>query len=186
MARKSKRAVKRVKSTRRTKRSATRTSPIPPGRRTVTPYLVVDGAGRAIDFYKKAFGAKEITRAPMPDGTLMHAEIKIGDSLLMMSDEMPGSDSKAPTSAGSTTFNLHIYSKDVDKLWKQAVGAGAIPTMPLEDQFWGERYGKLRDPFGHIWSVSMVVKMSEAEKEEKRQAAMALFEKEEHPGSESP
>jgi len=114
----------------------------------------------------------------------MHATIKVGDSVLMMSDEFPGSDSKSPMSAGATTFNLHVYSKDVDKLWNQAVAAGATPTMPLENQFWGERYGKLRDPFGHVWSVSMRVTMSKEEMEAKRQAAMAMFEKGEHPGFE--
>jgi uncharacterized glyoxalase superfamily protein PhnB len=150
--------------------------------RTVTPYLVIDGAARAIDFYKKAFGAKEIDRSPMPDGTLMHATIQIGDSIIMMSDEFPGGDTKAPTSAAGTTVNLHINSKDVDKLWNQAVNAGAQPTLPLENQFWGERYGKLQDPFGHVWSVSMPVKMSEKEKEAKRQAAFAMFEKAERPG----
>ncbi len=183
MARKAKRSATRKKAGAK-RRTAARASPIPRGMRTVTPYLVISGAARAIDFYKKAFGAKEIDRSPMPDGSLMHATIRIGDSVLMMSDEFPGSDSKSPTSAGATTFNLHVYSKDVDKLWNQAVAAGAKPTMPLEDQFWGERYGKLQDPFGHIWSVSMVVKMSEAEKEAKRQAAMAMFEKGAHPGFE--
>ncbi len=152
--------------------------------RSVTPYLVINGAARAIEFYKKAFGAKEITRQGMPDGTLMHAMIQIGDSRVMMSDEFPGGDTKSPTSAGGTTFNLHVYTKDVDKLWTQAIAAGAKPSMPLENQFWGERYGKLQDPFGHVWSVAMIVKMSEKEKEAKRQAAFAMFEKGEHPGFE--
>jgi len=182
MARKTKRAGKRKKAARG--RKASRTSPVPPGMRTVTPYLVISGAAKAIEFYKRAFGAKEIERSPLPDGTLMHATIKVGDSVLMMSDEFPGSDSKSPMSAGATTFNLHVYSKDVDKLWNQAVAAGATPTMPLENQFWGERYGKLRDPFGHVWSVSMRVTMSKEEMEAKRQAAMAMFEKGEHPGFE--
>ncbi len=184
MARKITRAGKRKTASAGRRKTAARASPIPPGMRTVTPYLVINGAAKAIEFYKKAFGAKEIDRAPMPDSSLMHATIKIGDSIIMMSDEFPGSDSKSPTSAGATTFNLHVYSKDVDKLWNQAVAAGAKPTMPLENQFWGERYGKLQDPFGHIWSVSMVVKMSEDEKEAKRQAAMGMLEKGEHPGFE--
>ena len=154
--------------------------------RTVTPYMVINGASKAIEFYKKAFGAKEIDRSRMPDGRLMHATIQIGDSIIMMSDEFPGGDSKSPTSAGATTFNLHIYSKEVDKLWNNAIDAGAKPTMPLENQFWGERYGKFQDPFGHIWSVSMVVKMSEKEKEAKRQAAMAMFAEGEHPGFDQP
>jgi len=183
MARKARRIAKRKKTTARRKRAG-RPRAIPAGMRTVTPYLVINGAARALDFYKRAFGAKEIDRQPMPDGKLMHATLRIGDSILMMSDEFPGGDTQSPTSAGGTTFNLHIYSKDVDRLWAQAVNAGATPTMPLEDQFWGERYGKLRDPFGHIWSVSMTVKMSESEKEAKRQAAMGAFEKGEHPGFE--
>jgi len=184
MARKSKRAGKSKKAPTRKRTSAARTAPIPRGMRTVTPYLVINGAAKAIEFYKKAFGAKEVTRQGMPDGTLMHAMIQIGDSFVMMSDEFPGGDTKSPVSAGGTTFNLHIYSKEVDKLWNQAVAAGAKASMPLEDQFWGERYGKLQDPFGHIWSVAMVVKMSDAEKEAKRQAAFAMFEKGEHPGFE--
>lgn len=184
MARKAKRTSKKKRTSSRKRRTTARTTAIPAGMHTVTPYLVIDGASRAIEFYKRAFGAKEVDRQPMPDGKLMHATIRIGDSLLMMSDEFPGGDSKSPSSAGATTFNLHIYSKDVDKLWNQAVAAGATPTMPLEDQFWGERYGKLQDPFGHIWSVSMVVKMSKQEREAKRQAAMGVLEKGEHPGFE--
>src|SRR5213594_4641726 len=184
MARKAKRAGRRKQATARRRTAAARVSAVPRGMHTVTPYLVIGGAAKAIEFYKKAFGAKEVTRQPMPDGTLMHAMIKIGDSLVMMSDEFPGSDTKSPTSAGGTTFNLHVYTKDVDKLWNQALAAGATASMPLENQFWGERYGKLQDPFGHIWSVATVVKMSEAEKEAKRQAAFAMFEKGEHPGLE--
>ncbi|HTD82072.1 MAG TPA: VOC family protein [Thermoplasmata archaeon] len=157
-------------------------APVTPGIRTVTPYLFMNGAAKAIEFYRKAFGAKEIDRSPMPDGTLMHATIKIGDSIVMMSDAFSGGDSSSPVMAGTTTVNLHIYSKDVNKLWAQALAAGAEPTMPLEDQFWGERYGKLRDPFGHVWSVAMPVRMSKQVMERKRQAAMAMFEKGEHPG----
>src|SRR3989442_13818014 len=184
MARKAKRAGRRKQATARRRTAAARVSAVPRGMHTVTPYLVIGGAAKAIEFYKKAFGAKEVSRQPMPDGTLMHAMIQIGDSMIMMSDEFPGGDSKSPTSAGATTANLHIYSKDVDKLWNQAVSAGAKPTLPLDNQFWGERYGKLQDPFGHIWSVSMVVKMSESEREAKRQAAMGMFEKGEHAGFE--
>ena len=184
MARKAKRSARRKQATARRRTAAARVSAVPRGMHTVTPYLVIGGAAKAIEFYKKAFGAKEVSRQPMPDGTLMHAMIQIGDSMIMMSDEFPGGDSKSPTSAGATTANLHIYSKDVDKLWNQAVNAGAKPTLPLDNQFWGERYGKLQDPFGHIWSVSTVVKMSESEKEAKRQAAMGMFEKGEHAGFE--
>src|SRR2546422_10543973 len=148
-----------ARKTRRAKAPARKTkkalAPVTPGIRTVTPYLFMNGAAKAIEFYKKAFGAKEIDRSPMPDGTLMHATIKIGDSIVMMSDAFPGGDSSSPSMAGTTTVNLHIYSKDVDKLWKQAVKAGAEPAMPLEDPVWGERYGKRRAPFGHGRAVAM-------------------------------
>ena len=184
MAKRAKRASTRKKSTRRATKRTTQTTALPSGMHTVTPYLVIDGASKAIEFYKRAFGAKEIDRSPMADGSLMHATIRIGDSIIMMSDEFPGGDSKSPTSAGSKTVNLHITSKDVDKLWNQALNAGAKPTLPLENQFWGERYGKLQDPFGHIWSVSMAVKMSEQEKEAKRQAAFAMMGAGEPSGSE--
>src|SRR3989441_7448360 len=134
MARRAKRAPTRKKSTGRTTKKTTPTTAAPRGIRTVTPYLVIDGASKAIEFYKRAFGAKEVDRSPMPDGTLMHATIRIGDSIIMMSDAFPGGDSSSPSAAGTTTVNLHIYSKDVNKLWAQAVAAGAGATMPLEDQ----------------------------------------------------
>src|SRR5205814_9596168 len=109
---------------------------------------------------------------------------RIAASVITRSGELPGGDSKSPTHAGATTVNLHSNAKDVDKLWKQALSAGAKPTLPLESQFWGERYGKRQDPFGHIWSVSMAVKMSEQEKEAKRQAAFAMMGGGEASGSE--
>ncbi len=168
------------KATRKTRE----TSPAPPGFRSVTPYLVINGAARALDFYKKALGAKELDREALPDGKLMHARIRIGDSIVMLSDEFEGSDMKSPTSAGTTTVTLHVYTKDVDKLWKQAVAAGAKVVMPLDNQFWGERYGQLADPFGHRWSLSKRIKMSHVEMEAKRQAAMAMFAQGEHPGKE--
>src|SRR3989442_9262963 len=162
-----------ARTTRKAKQPArkrtTTVNPIPRGIGTVTPYLVINGAAKAIEFYKKAFGAKEMNRSPGPGGSVMHAMIRVGDSNVMMSDEFPGSDTKSPASAGSTTVDLHIYSKDVDALWNRAVNAGATPTMPLENQFSGERYRKLRDPFGHVWSPAMGLKMSKPEKETKRQ-----------------
>jgi len=177
------RKVKRNKAT--TRKASTGSSGIPAGLRTVTPYLAIHGAGQAIDWYKKAFGAKEISRAPGPGGTIMNAVIKIGDSIVMMSDEFPGADVKSPSSLGTSTVSLHIYTKGVDKLWDRAVAAGARVTMPLENQFWGERYGQIADPFGHRWALGQQVKMSKQEMETKRQAAMAVFEKGEHPGYES-
>ena len=168
---------------RRTKRNGpAKVRAIPPGFRTVTPYLTVQGGAEAIDFYKKAFGAKELARETTPDRKILHARIKIGDSIVMISDEFPGSSAKSPASLGSTTGTLHIYSGNVDKIWEQAVAAGARVIMPLDNQFWGERYGQLADPFGHQWSLSMQVKMSAKEMETKRLAAMSMFANGEHPG----
>src|SRR5215467_9770227 len=137
-------------------------SPIPPGFRSVTPYLAINGAGEAIEWYKKAFNAKEFTkeRQNTPDGKVMHGRIQIGDSIVMMSDVFPGSPHKDPLELGNTPVTLHIYSKNVDDLWKQAVDAGAKVVSELDNMFWGERYGQLRDPFGHSWSIAMVVKMT--------------------------
>ncbi len=156
--------------------------PVPSGFRTVTPYLVISGAAKAIEFYKKAFNAKELGRNPLPDGRILNARIKIGDSIVMLSEEFPGSDVKSPTSLGASTVTLHIFSKDAEKLWKQAISAGAKVTMPMENQFWGERYGQLADPFGHRWSISKQVKMSDKEMETKRKASFAMFEQERHTG----
>jgi PhnB protein len=152
------------------------------GFHTVTPYLVISGASRAIKFYKKAFNAKELSRNALPDGRILNTQIKIGDSIVMLSEEFPGSDAKSPASLGSSTVTLHIYSKDAEKLWQQAISAGAKITMPMEYHFWGERYGHLADPFGHRWSISKHVKMSPKEMETKRQAAMTMFEQGQHPG----
>jgi PhnB protein len=149
--------------------------PTPRGFGSVTPYLTVNGGSDAIEFYKKAFGAKEVMKSPMPDGKIMNAILKIGDSMLMLSDEMAGSMSKSPKSIGGTSVTIHLYSKNVDKLWAQALSAGATVLMPIDNQFWGERYGQLSDPFGHHWSMSQVIKMSKREKEEKQKAAMAMF-----------
>jgi PhnB protein len=159
-------------------------NPIPPGFRTVTPYLAVNGGVNAIEFYTRAFGAKEIprTRQQTPDGKIIHARLKIGDSLVMLSDHFGSDDGTA--SEGTSPVMLHIYSKDVDKLWKAATSAGAKVIMPLDNQFWGERYGQLVDPFGHRWSVSMRVKMSKKEMEDKQKQAMTMFAQNEHPGKE--
>ena len=154
---------------------------VPVGFRTVTPYLVISGASKAIEFYKKAFDAKEVSRNALPDGRILNAQIKIGDSVVMLSEEFPGSDAKSPASLGTSTVTLHVYSKDAEKLWQQAISAGAKITMPMEDQFWGERYGQLADPFGHRWSISKRVKMNAEEMEAKRKAAMAMFQQGQHP-----
>ena len=154
---------------------------VPVGFRTVTPYLVINGASKAIEFYKKAFDAKEVSRNALPDGRILNAQIKIGDSVVMLSEEFPGSDAKSPASLGTSTVTLHLYSKDAEKLWQQAISAGAKITMPMENQFWGERYGQLADPFGHRWSISKRVKMNAEEMEVKRKAAMAMFQQGQHP-----
>ena len=133
---------------------AAKVSPIPPGYHTVTAYLTLDDCARAIDFYKKAFGAQEIMRMEGPHGKTAHAEIKIGDSMIMLADEMPGSGGRAPKSLGGTTAGIFLYVKDVDSSYKQAVDAGAKADMQPTDMFWGDRFGKLTDPFGHSWSLA--------------------------------
>lgn len=165
-------------------KSTKRAGPIPPGFRSVTPYLAINGAAEAIEWYKKAFGAKEFTkeRQNSPDGKVIHGRIQIGDSIVMMSDVFPGSPHKDPLELGNTPVTLHIYARNVDDLWKRAVDAGAKIDQPLDNMFWGERYGQLRDPFGHAWSVAMVVKMSPQEMEEKRRQAMQMFAQNQHPG----
>ncbi len=130
--------------------------PIPEGYHSITPHMVISDAGKAIEFYKKAFGAEELFRMPGPGGQgVMHAEIKIGDSVVMMCDEMPQAGRwKAPESLNGTSVSLHIYVADVDKAFQHAIDAGATATMPVMDTFWGDRYGKLTDPFGHEWSIA--------------------------------
>lgn len=125
----------------------------PEGYATVTPYITVDGAAEAIEFYKKAFGAEEILRMPMPDGKLGHAEIKIGDSHVMLSDEFPEMDKLGPANRGGATSSLMVYVEDADAAYAKAVEAGATEVRPVEDQFYGDRSGWLKDPFGHEWTV---------------------------------
>jgi PhnB protein len=132
-----------------------RTNPIPDGVHTVTPHLIVKGASEAIDFYKKAFGAHEIMRMPWPDGKLvMHAQIKIGDSMLFLVDEFPDMNCTGPERSGRSPVMIHLYVDDVDKTFNAALAAGAEVRMPVADMFWGDRYGSLVDPFGHEWSVA--------------------------------
>ncbi len=129
--------------------------PIPEGNHSITPYLVVKDAARAIEFYKRAFGAEELGRMTGPGGRgVMHAEIKIGDSRVMLSDEFPGAGCSSPQSLGGTTCQLYLYVPDVDSAYQQAVSAGASADMPVSDMFWGDRFGKLSDPFGHEWALA--------------------------------
>jgi PhnB protein len=155
--------------------------PIPPGFHTVTPSLAVVGGVAALEFYKAAFGAKELIRNTTPDGKLVHGRIRIGDSIVLLSDVFEGSDRVAPSTVEATTVTLHLYSKDVEALWNRAVAAGAKVTMPLGDQYWGERYGHLVDPFGHHWSLSMRIRMSKAVRDAKAKEAMKAFSQGEHP-----
>jgi len=133
---------------------AEKVNPIPAGYHTVTVNLVIKGASKAIDWYMQALGAQELYRMPGPDGRLMHAEIKIGDSVVMLTDEMPEMGSKGPLTLGGTAGSLMIYCDDCDGLFNRAVAAGASVRMPLEDAFWGDRWGMVTDPFGHVWSFA--------------------------------
>lgn len=127
--------------------------PIPKGYHSLTPYLIVRDTAAAMDFYAKAFGAKETLRMSMPDGTVMHAEIKIGDSPLMLSEENPQWGTKSPLTLGGNATHVMIYTKDADAAFARAVAAGCTAEMPVTTMFWGDRYGKVRDPYGHQWSI---------------------------------
>ena len=129
--------------------------PVPEGFHTVTPAIVAKDAAKAIEFYKKALGAQELVRMPSPDGKIMHAELKIGDSIIFLSDEMPMPGSvKSPQSLGGSTCTLNVYVPNVDAVFKQAIAAGGKESMPVADQFWGDRYGTLVDPFGYSWGIA--------------------------------
>ena|SRR5438105_2009663 len=159
-----------TKATPKTKRKA---KPIPEGYHTATPYMTVDDCSRAIDFYKRAFGAKEKVRMEGPDGKIGHAELKIGDSMIMLADEMQGGACRSPQSLGGTTTGLFLYVKDVDSAFEQAAEAGATAEMPPTDMFWGDRYGKLKDPFGHSWALATHIEdVTAAEMKKRMQAFM--------------
>jgi PhnB protein len=128
--------------------------PVPDGYHTLTPFLTVRDAARAIEFYKAAFGAQERGVMKGPDGKIMHAELKIGDSIIMLSDEFPEYGAVSPLTSGGAGLGLHIYIDVFDAAFDRAVKAGAEVEMPVMDQFWGDRYGKLKDPFGHKWSIA--------------------------------
>lgn len=129
--------------------------PIPEGYHTITPYLIVKGADEAIEFYKKAFGAEELFRMPGPDGRgVMHAELRIGDSIIMLADESPDRGYLGPLTRGGATSSLLLYVEDADASFARAIAAGATEKMPVSDMFWGDRYGQVRDPFGHDWSIA--------------------------------
>jgi uncharacterized glyoxalase superfamily protein PhnB len=147
--------------------------PIPDGYHSITPYMTVRDAARAIEFYKQAFGATEKGVMKGPDGKVMHAELVIGDSIFMLGDEMPEYGSLSPLSTGGAGMGLHIYLEDVDTAFDRAVKAGATVEMPVADMFWGDRYGKLADPFGHKWSIGTHKADLTEEEMEKAMKAMA-------------
>ena len=147
--------------------------PIPEGFHTITPHLVVRDATKAVEFYKQAFGAEVAGMSLGHDGKVMHASVKIGDSFLMLNDEFPEWQVLSPLSVGGSSVTIHIYVEDVDAAFQRAVSAGATVTMPLQDQFWGDRYGKLTDPFGHRWS--MAARKEEPSPEEVQRRSEAFF-----------
>jgi len=148
-----------------------RVKPIPEGYHTATPYLIVRDAARAIEFYKKAFGAMELMRMADPSGKIGHAEIKIGDSPIMLADEVPGMGHRSPESLGGSPVSILLYVEDVDAVFNQAVAAGAKVQRPLADQFYGDRTGGVTDPFGHVWYVATHKEDVSPEEMRKRAAA---------------
>jgi len=150
--------------------------PIPDGYHTVTPYLAVDDAAEAIAYYQKAFGAKERVRMETPDGKIGHAELEIGDSLVMLSDPFPQGSTRPPKELGGTTAGVFMYVEDVDAVVKRAVDTGATVAMEVADQFWGDRFGTIIDPFGHSWSIATHVEDVTAEQiAERAREAMAAM-----------
>ena len=145
---------------------------VPEGYHTATPYLTIRNAAQALDFYKRAFGATEVMRMADPNGKVGHAEIRIGDSAIMLSDEFPDMDARSPQLIGGTPVMIHLYVEDADALVKRAVEAGATLQRPVENQFYGDRAGKVADPFGHIWWIATHVEDVPPQEIEKRAAAM--------------
>jgi len=145
---------------------------IPEGYHSVTPYLIIKDAAKALDFYKKAFNATEVMRFADPKGTVMHAEIKIGNSIIMLADEFPKMDCYSPQTVGGSPIFIHLYVENVDKITQQAIAAGAKVQRPVADQFYGDRSGSVIDPFGHIWNISTHVEDVAPEEIKRRQAAM--------------
>jgi PhnB protein len=152
------------------------TKPIPEGYHTVSPYLAVDDAARAIEYYARAFGAKELVRMDGPGGTIGHAELELGDSRIMLSDPFPQASTRPPKDLGGTSSSVFMYVEDVDAVVKRAVDAGATVTMEVADQFWGDRFGTITDPFGHVWSIATHVEdVPPDEMAERAKAAMAAM-----------
>jgi len=146
-------------------------NPIPEGYHSVTPYLSIKGAAKAIDYYKQVFGATELFRMAAPDGKIGHAEIKIGNSPIMLADEFPEMEFVSPQTLGGSPIGLMIYVDDVDTMFNQAISAGATEVKPLQDQFYGDRSGTIKDPFGHVWTIATHVEDVAPEELQKRAAA---------------
>ncbi|MGZ4397595.1 MAG: VOC family protein [Gaiellaceae bacterium] len=148
--------------------------PVPEGYHSLNPYIAVDDASAAIEFYKRAFGARERFRMDGPEGKIGHAEIEIGDSVVMLSDPFPQSRNRPPKELGGTSMGLLMYVEDVDETVRQAIDAGASTTRPVEDMFWGDRFGEVIDPFGHAWQIATHVEdVPPDEMEERARQAMA-------------
>ena len=145
---------------------------IPAGHHTVAPYLAIKDGAKALEFYKRAFGATESYKLLLPDGRLGHAEIRLGDSLIMLSDEFPEYGGKAPPTLGGSPVSIHLYVEDVDAFFKRALAAGAKERKPVTDQFYGDRSGQLEDPFGHLWWVATHKEDISPEEMQKRVRAM--------------
>ena len=153
--------------------AASAVKPIPEGYRSITPYLVVKGAARAIEFYKQAFGATEIMRMPGPNNTVGHAELRLGDSVIMLADEMPNGPYRSPDTFGGSPVSLMIYIENVDDVFNRALSLGSRQIRAVEDQFYGDRSGNLIDPFGHVWTVATHVEDVSAEEMKQHIKTMA-------------
>jgi PhnB protein len=171
--RRKKKPAARTPARRSAKRAAKKISPIPPGFTTVTPYMVCKGTAAAVALYTKAFGAKVKVRMDGPDGTVVHAELQIGDSRIMLGEEQAAMDAKAPPTIGGTPVHIFLYVTDVDRWFERAVAAGARPEMPPTNMFWGDRYAKVSDPFGHRWLLATHVE-DVSPKEMARRSAEAM------------
>jgi PhnB protein len=145
---------------------------VPDGYHTITPYLIINGAAQAIEFYKRAFGAAETVRMPDPKGRIAHAEIKIGDSMIMLADEHHEMGYRGPRTLGGTSVSILLYVPDVDSVFDRAIKAGAKSQRPVADQFYGDRMGTLEDPFGHVWTIGTHIEDVSAEEMKRRMAAL--------------
>ena len=142
--------------------------PVPEGYHTITPYLAVENASEAIDFYQRAFGAKENVRMDGPGGAIMHAELQVGDSMIMLSDPFPQSSTTPPKQLGGTSVSIFAYVENIDDVYKQAIDAGASSLMEPDDMFWGDRFGSVQDPFGHSWTIATHIEDVEPEEMQRR------------------